>query len=78
MNGARILGNVAGLHEIPNPLSDNPFPSFGVRFGLPLGSLCHGFASSGVEGEPLGLECRLVENGVVSATSATAQLLIIS
>lgn len=78
MNGSRILGNILGLHQVPNPFSDHPFPSFRVIFvlaitdNLPLGSLRHRFASLGVEAEPLGLESSLVESGVFSGP-ATAQ-----
>lgn len=74
VNRSRVLSNIRGLHQIPNPLSNHPFPSFWIFFffiNLSLWLLRHCFSSLGVQAEPLCLVRRLVECGVVSNAPAS-------
>jgi len=59
VNGAGVVGEVAGLHQVPYPLSDYPFP------GLRVGCLRHGLPGLRVERQPLRLERRRVEGLVI-------------
>lgn len=70
MNRPGIPSNVSGLHHIPYPLPDNPFPGFVVilrlRGLLLLLLLFHLSPGLGVSAQPLGLESCRIEDRVVS------------
>jgi len=59
VNGAGVVGEVAGLHRVPYPLSNYPFP------GLRVGGLRHGSPGLRVERQALRLERRRVEGLVI-------------
>lgn len=63
VDGARISGDVLGLHEIPDPLPDPPLPRLGVAASL-LRRGCsgsHGRAGLCVKANSVGLERGRIE-----------------
>lgn len=67
VNGPRKLGYISGLHQIPDPFPDDPFPRLRVVRIFPLDCrfFSHWFSGGGVQPQALGLVRRLVESGVI-------------
>lgn len=76
VNGAGELSYIPGLHQVPNPFPDDPFPR--IRLAptpsFDRGFLGHELPGGGVQAQALRLVGRLVESGVAAASGRRGEL----